>query len=330
MKRTLLLVLFTAGLVLPAIPAQAATQILAAPRSHGHGGFRGGHSRVIVGFGWGGWGGWGWGWGYPYYPYYGYPGYYAYEGYGPGGYYGAPAWARVKTDVDPEEARIYLDGQLIGTADDFDGWPDYLYLKRGHYRLEFRLNGYETRTVEVDARPGQTLRIDDHLKKIPGAKQRGSYDDPKIEGGIRRFWAKRGNAAEPASPYARREEGPSRDYDREDDGYGPDRPPARQPESRNEDWREDRRSPRETAEGSRTERGSKGRVRLHVEPPDAAVYLDDRFVGTAEEINSLDRGIAVSPGRHTVTVSRPGFKDRNVEVDVRTGESERIEVSLSR
>ena len=67
---------------------------------------------------------------------------------------------------------------------------------------------------------------------------------------------------------------------------------------------------------------------MNVEPSDAAVYVDNKFVGTAEEVNSLERGIAVSPGKHTVTVSRPGFKDRAVDVDVQSGDTEKVEVSL--
>ena len=75
---------------------------------------------------------------------------------------------------------------------------------------------------------------------------------------------------------------------------------------------------------------TKSRLQLRIEPPDAAVYVDDRFVGTAEEVNSLDRGVAVSPGKHTVTVSRPGFKDRIANVDVSAGGTEKVEISLSR
>ena len=37
---------------------------------------------------------------------------------------------------DPEEALLYLDGRFIGSADDFDGHPDYLYLEPGVYELE--------------------------------------------------------------------------------------------------------------------------------------------------------------------------------------------------
>lgn len=320
-KKILMLVLLAAGMVFTAVPARAANPVLAF-----HGGFRGGHARVIISGGWG----WGWGWGYPGYAYGAYP-----------AYSGPPVWARVKTDVSPEEALVYLDGQLIGTADDFDGWPDYLYLRRGRYRIEFRLDGYETRTVEVDARPGQTLRIDDKLKKIPGARQHGSYDQPKIQGGIQRFWAKRRGSVEPMDPYAQGDDDRRRGYDgdngREGDrGYGPeddrDRGAAREPSPRGDrDWRGDRRPADVTAEAPRADAAStKSRLRLNVEPSDAAVYVDDRFVGTAEEVNSLDKGLAVPAGKHTVTVSRPGFVERTVHLEVKPGESQKVEVSLSR
>ena len=58
------------------------------------------------------------------------------------------------------------------------------------------------------------------------------------------------------------------------------------------------------------------------------MYVDDRFVGTADELSSMDRGIVVSPGKHTVTVSRPGYHDKSSEVDVDAGKSETVKVSL--
>src|SRR5437773_11739566 len=102
MKKMTWMLLILGGLVLTALPASAAPFLLA---QHGHGGGghggHGGHGgTVIVG------GGWGWGWGYPWGWGWGYPGYgygYGYEAaYGNG----RPVWARVKTDVSPEEARV--------------------------------------------------------------------------------------------------------------------------------------------------------------------------------------------------------------------------------
>src|ERR1700693_5551612 len=137
LNRILLLVLALAMLI-PALPASARPGRGGGGRGGGHFGGRG---RIFVGVG----PGWGWGW-------WGWPGYYGYYGYGPGyerGAYGPAAeWATIDTDVSPEEAQVYLDGRYIGTADDFDGNPDYLYLKPGRYRIEFPLGGYERLTGE--------------------------------------------------------------------------------------------------------------------------------------------------------------------------------------
>lgn len=315
---------FGALLTMAALPASAASPALLA-QWH-----RGGHVRVFVSPGW--WG-WGWGWYYPG-PYY-YPGSY--------GRYGASGrFEVVKTDVSPEEARLYLDGRLIGTADDFDGWPDYLYLARGHYRLEFRLEGYESQTVEVDATPGTRIDLNNKLKRTSGPK--GTYDGPKIEH-VQRFWGKRRNATSPMRPGGYGEDDRRYDNDRdrtaqaapyegdedEDSDMGSGQPQSVAPPPRNapapsQDWRDGDRAPDATVRNT-TDRV---RLRLKVEPADAAVYLDDRFIGTAEEVNSLDRGIAVTPGRHTVTISRPGFKERSKQIEVKAGDNPSLELSLEK
>jgi len=43
--------------------------------------------------------------------------------------------------VRPDDTRVYVDGRYLGVVDQFDGWPDKLYLPPGEYRL--RLNGPE-------------------------------------------------------------------------------------------------------------------------------------------------------------------------------------------
>jgi hypothetical protein len=42
-------------------------------------------------------------------------------------------------NVSPPDTRIFVDGRLVGTVGEYDGWPDKLYLPPGEYRL--RLNG---------------------------------------------------------------------------------------------------------------------------------------------------------------------------------------------
>jgi hypothetical protein len=307
----------------------AALAALAAPLSAAPRGFRGGHHRgsvVIVRPSWG----WGFG-GYWYDPFwYGYGPYYRpyYGGYGYG-YRTSGNWAIVDTDVSPESARVYLDGEYIGTADDFDGYPDYLYLRRGHYRLEFRLEGYQPRTIDVDARPGAKIDIDDKLVRIPGAPKYGSYDTPEPRGGVRRFWGKRQNVSvevtgEDDEVYADGRHFRERPGERadSDDSYVEER------DREDRDTDADREEPprREWRRRGATQAGDT-RLMLDVQPSDASIYLDDRFIGTPAELNA---GVAVAPGRHTLVVSRPGYRDRRMEVDVSRGETEKVEIRLER
>jgi hypothetical protein len=312
LNRILLLALALAMLV-PALPASAAP-------GHGGGGGRGGHfggrTRIFVG------GGWGWGW-------WGWPGYYGYYGYGPGyerqAYGPAAEWATIDTDISPEEAQVYLDGRYIGIADDFDGNPDYLYLKPGHYRIEFRLEGYETLTRQIEARPGVYLDFTDKLRKVRGAKQYGSYERPKQQGEVLRYYGKRRGSVEPVDPSWQPPEASASDAEGSDEDQAPppeDRAPAPRPSR-------DQYGPRGAWRVSQSTRAeARTRLRLNVEPSDAAVYVDNRFVGTAEEVNSLERGVSVSPGKHTVTVSRPGFRDKTSDVTVEQGKTQTLEISL--
>jgi hypothetical protein len=66
---------------------------------------------------------------------------------------------------------------------------------------------------------------------------------------------------------------------------------------------------------------------LSVQPADAAVYLDDRFLGTGEEVGGAE-GVPLTAGKHRIVVLRPGFKARKLEIEVAAGESKRVDVSL--
>jgi len=292
MKKALLMAAALITMLLPAsLPADSSkgpTQAQVSPARH-----RRSHHRSYRrhwGFGFGSY----WGWGYPYYGYYGY----GYSPYRPYGSYPSADWAAIDTDVSPEGARVYLDGTLIGTADDFDGHPDFLYLRRGRYAIEFRLDGFDTRTIEVQARPGRRLQINESLNKIPGAKQYGSYEPVEPEGGVRRFWGKRRDRTEPfededeiygASPERRQRD---RDEDEEDDE---DEADSRRTEpERRDDWREGRR-PRESGEKrqesvEKRQESKDARLRLRVEPEDAAVYLDDHLASRLRGPNRRRRG----------------------------------------
>lgn len=62
----------------------------------------------------------------------------------------------IRFRVEPEEARVYVNGALVGTVDDFNGLKDHLELPAGVHQLEIRAEGYETYTAELTVEPGKT------------------------------------------------------------------------------------------------------------------------------------------------------------------------------
>ncbi len=163
-----------------------------ARRGHGHGG-HGHYSRHHHHYGCGhyGFGGYGFGFGFnpfryrygystPYYGYYApyffgslyYGGYGHYEpdiyvGGGGGGTsrQGEAGMGALDLDVKPKKADVYLDGRLIGNADQFDGFPTYLWLEEGTYELAFYRQGYETLYLQYTLYPGVIVDVDYAMRK---------------------------------------------------------------------------------------------------------------------------------------------------------------------
>jgi hypothetical protein len=247
----------------------------------------------------------------------------------------ANQYARIDTDVEPETAEVYLDGTLIGQADDFDGFPDYLYLEAGKYRLEFRHPSYETVVKEFEVRAGQAVAVNDEMKLLPGIRKLQVVDPEDIGTPLGRVFGRPASqGTEPAGDRTGRfdvEGGPDSGIDGvpveiELDGVDEDvrapEPPA--PPADAESWRTPGASEGDAAPASQ------GRFRFEVEPDDAAVYLDDRYVGTAEELGGLSRGLRVAPGKHTVTVVRPGYVTKTVEVEAKPGAAIDVVIELER
>lgn len=291
-----------------------------------------GGSSWLWGGPWDWWWGWGWGSGW------------GWGGWGPywGGVYvindGAPVpnrYARVDTDVSPEAAEVFLDGTYIGSADDFDGYPDYLYLEPGKYRLEFRHPFYETLAREVEVRVGQDVSLNDELALLPGKKKLDAVDPERKGTPLGRVFGK--PAAERTAAGTGRtgrfevtgetDSGPLDDLDEideidEDEDVLPPRRPA--PPAGAEAWRSPEPKAGDVAPADQ------GRLRFEVGPGDAAVYVDDRYVGTGKELGGLTRGLRVNPGKHTVTVVRPGYGSKTVEVESRPGAAVDVVVELEK
>ena len=303
--------------------------------SHGSVAFRGGsHGGGWHGGGFrrGGWGyypyGWGWGWD-PFYSswWWGGPSVYVVtgdDGEGEGsadGSVGMSArtdrYAIVKTDVSPEEALVFLDGKYIGTADDFDGTPDYLYLGAGKYHLEFRLPGYQTFATDLDVSRGQRVRVDQKLKLQPGKSALDQFPPESKGTPLGRVFTKHGpeaggpGADDEAPPPPRRLQ--QRAPTPRDDGWS-DRGMAPAPRERTPEDRVDVRD-----EPLPRPAGNRARMRFKVTPEDAAVYVDDKYLGAGGDLAANPHGVVTDPGTHSITVARPGYKSKTVDITVRIG-----------
>jgi len=212
----------------------------------------------------------------------------------------------VKTDITPEEAEVWLDGTYVGTADDFDGYPDYLYLRPGAYKLEFRLANYQTMALDIQIADGENLRFDRKMQIEPGKSALDSFPPEGKAMPYGRFF---GPGGAPVSATVRLQD---------EEGIGIDDPRGRTA------LREER-PPRDTAL-----RGDRGRLRFSVTPEDAAIYVDDKYVGVGDELNGSPRGVIVDAGKRTVTVTRPGFKTKTVEVEAKVGQPIDVVVDLEK
>ena len=254
------------------------------------------------------------------YPYIGYRGYYG--GWGPGWsvwwdpYWYGPAWGyaggytnaypragfrhgALDIDIAPERAEVWVDGERIGVADDFDGFPDYLWLEQGTYDVVFYSEGRQTLARQYTIYPGLVIDVEDRLAE--------------------------GDAVHPLDL------GP-KTHERRDERIRRDRE-TRENAERIRDGSELRRQrpldrPAGVDEESLDARGEPGRIALTVSPDDASVYLDGRFLGSAGELGRLRAGLLVDPGDHRVEIVRPGYRAVELAVTVEEGEEERVDVAL--
>ncbi|MEM7350971.1 MAG: PEGA domain-containing protein, partial [Acidobacteriota bacterium] len=198
------------------------------------------------------------------------------------------AMGALDVDIKPQQAEIFVDGYLVGEADQFDGYPNYLWLEEGTYELAFYREGYETIFRQYTIYPGVIIDIDDKM-------YRGESIRPQP----------------PAPEYLPQQEVlPQQEYLPQQDGaaqgLGPVDQPPPGPES----------DP------------SIGRILVAGSPADAAVYLDGHFVGTAGEIAELTAGLIVEPGDHVVELVRPGFETQSLPIAVPAGEQVAVNLSL--
>jgi PEGA domain len=69
-------------------------------------------------------------------------------------------------------------------------------------------------------------------------------------------------------------------------------------------------------------------VKLAIDPDRAAVFVDDQFAGHAHEFGGAGRAMLLSPGKHHIKITLPGYESFNTEIEVRANQKYDIKTQL--
>jgi PEGA domain len=194
----------------------------------------------------------------------------------PFGWYERDSAARI--EVKPKQTEVYVDGYLVGTADDFDSFTQRLRLPSGEHQIELYLEGHRSIREKVVFQPGETYRFRHTMESLAAGEAAPARPQP-----------------DPNAP-ATAPRGPRHDP------FGAPMPP-------------------------RAAEDQAGSLSIRVQPSDAVVLID------GERWHNSDPGarlvVHVTEGTHRVEVRKEGYKPFVTTIDVRRGEVNTLNVSLS-
>lgn len=204
-----------------------------------------------------------------------------------------PELAILSTDIRPKNSRVHLDENFVGRARYLDGTPGYLYLAPGTYRLELRLDGYQSVPIDLVAEAGCRYDLKHRLSKIKGTPKEDKAETYGKGRPFNRVFAPQRTTGSTQVP---------------DPGLRPDMgaPGAAKPA--------------QAREGAA--------MRIQVTPESASIAIDGVFVATGREAMRMVGPLAVAPGSHRVQVSAPGHRTYSRDVELRDGQILEFAVKL--
>jgi hypothetical protein len=203
------------------------------------------------------------------------------------------AGASVRLEVKPREAEVYVDGYYAGVVDDFDGVFQRLSVQPGEHELELYLDGYRAVKQQIYVTPRNTFKVKYDMVRLASGEQAEPRPQPvnpppQQAGGQPPMPP--GQAPPPRPPAARRAP-----------PAAPNAPLAAQP-------------------------AAYGSLAIRVQPADAEVLVDgERWRGPEAQDRLV---IEVPEGRHTIEIQKPGYRTYVTDVQVRSGETTTLNVSL--
>jgi hypothetical protein len=69
-------------------------------------------------------------------------------------------------------------------------------------------------------------------------------------------------------------------------------------------------------------------VKLSIDPDRAAVFVDDQYAGHAREFGGAGRAMLLSPGKHHIKITLPGYQSFETEIEVRANQKYDIKTQL--
>ncbi len=225
----------------------------------------------------------------------GYPGW----GFGPypypyyGGYWYGPSFSDARLLIKPVDAEVFVDGYYVGRVDNFDGIFQRLDLPPGEHEITVYREGYRTYRQKNLFRPGEGYKFQAALEPL-GA---GETQEPR-----------------PVVPPTSRD--PQSRYGQ------PPGPPPYQPGPEG-----GRTMPLPEQRGERRGTEGFGTLAVRVQPADAIITIDGEKWDSPEGGSRLL--VQLPAGRHRIDVRKDGFKPYSTSVEIRAGETETVNVSLS-
>lgn len=194
--------------------------------------------------------------------------------------------------VKPKRTEVYVDGAYVGTAGKYDGYPGYLWLDAGVHTLTFYKEGYRPFERVFEVRPG--LITDVRLEMVRLEAGQGQPPPPSVAPPPPATGSPppSGSVLEPLGPTTESPSGARR------------------------------------GEPILDLRGEGGTVRLRIEPAEASIYLDGRFLGTGTEMERLHGGLLVDVGAHAVEVVHPRYLSERINFRMAAGEDLELRIDL--
>lgn len=69
-------------------------------------------------------------------------------------------------------------------------------------------------------------------------------------------------------------------------------------------------------------------IKLDVKPNRAAVFVDGVYVGHIAEFEGIGKALLVSPGRHKITISLPGYQNFETQIDLVANQKSAIKTEM--